>query len=386
MSGPFTFIEVRSYGQTLDAIYLLENTACVIFWNVHCFIDRVQSEIRDDCQQSENVAEISQQRRRLLHTAMGVGPVVLTLASQPVLGQVVCVSASATTSLNVSGVTRTASMCSGLSPDAWKAQSSTWPAPYLAGTAATGPQPDSALGTGAPCVSTASNAETSPAVPDNIPSYAVPYYRRLGRLPARAASTPTPSCTGTTTTVTPSTASLPGNVPAYAMPYYQRLGRLPGTATTTTTTTLSRPSSSVQTPSSASNIPSYAVPYYQRLGRLPTTTSPTSPPPTTLPPSLSGAAPTNPPDGTLYHCSTTGLGGSVYSHHTMLEVLETADGVGPYFVAALLNARSGRTPVLTETNIRQMWNDVVNLGYYEPAAGIRWTASNVVTYIKTTIG
>ena len=70
----------------------------------------------------------------------------------------------------------------------------------------------------------------------------------------------------------------------------------------------------------------------------------------------------------------------------MLEVLDTTDGVGAYFVAALLNARSGRTPVLTETNIRQMWNDVVNLGYYEPAAGIRWTASNVVTYIKTTIG
>jgi hypothetical protein len=33
-----------------------------------------------------------------------------------------------------------------------------------------------------------------------------------------------------------------------------------------------------------------------------------------------------------------------------------------------------------------MWNDLINRGYYEPAANIRWTAANIVAYLKTTMG
>ena len=35
--------------------------------------------------------------------------------------------------------------------------------------------------------------------------------------------------------------------------------------------------------------------------------------------------------------------------------------------------------------VRAMWNDLMNRGYYEPTAGIRWGAAEIVAYIKTTI-
>ena len=91
----------------------------------------------------------------------------------------------------------------------------------------------------------------------------------------------------------------------------------------------------------------------------------------------------------MYHCPTTGLGGHVFSQKTMIEVIDLTrgglDSLGRYTVAALLNARSGRTPMLNETNVRAMWNDLMNRGYYEPTAGIRWGAAEIVAYIKTTI-
>jgi|SRR6185437_9078480 len=94
---------------------------------------------------------------------------------------------------------------------------------------------------------------------------------------------------------------------------------------------------------------------------------------------------------TQYHCPTTGLGGRVYGNLTMLQVIDFTQGgrdmnaLGRYIVAAMLNARSGRTPVLNETGVRNMWNDLINRGYYEPTAGIRWTSTEIVTYLKTTM-
>lgn len=83
----------------------------------------------------------------------------------------------------------------------------------------------------------------------------------------------------------------------------------------------------------------------------------------------------------------------MFGDRTLLEVIDIGEGggagtvsVGRYIVAALLNARSGRTPVLDETGVRNMWNDLVNLGYYEPTAGIQWTAPEIIAYLKTTMG
>ena len=97
-------------------------------------------------------------------------------------------------------------------------------------------------------------------------------------------------------------------------------------------------------------------------------------------------------DGTLYHCPVTGFGGRVFGQRTMMDVLGmTAGGtdvysLGRYMVAGLLNACSGRTPVLGEDGVRDMWNDLVNRGYYEPSAGIRWDANDIVSYLRTTMG
>jgi hypothetical protein len=93
---------------------------------------------------------------------------------------------------------------------------------------------------------------------------------------------------------------------------------------------------------------------------------------------------------TPYHCQTTGLGGHVFAGKSMIEVIDLLqsgglNSLGRYIVAGLLNARSGRTPMLSETYVRAMWNDLINRGYYEPTAGIRWGAAEIVSYIKTTI-
>jgi len=97
-------------------------------------------------------------------------------------------------------------------------------------------------------------------------------------------------------------------------------------------------------------------------------------------------------DPTLYHCLTTGLNGSTYSTKTMLDVMQMSDGVtmqalGRYIGAALLNARAGKTPVLSEATVRSMWNAIaLGPGFYEPTAGIHWGPAEVIAYIKTTIG
>ncbi|HEX6792726.1 MAG TPA: hypothetical protein VF304_02645 [Casimicrobiaceae bacterium] len=74
----------------------------------------------------------------------------------------------------------------------------------------------------------------------------------------------------------------------------------------------------------------------------------------------------------------------------MLDVIASGgsqmSGIGPYMAAALLNARSGRTPVLTEATVRNMWNDLINRGYFEPTAGVRWGATQIIAYIRTTMG
>lgn len=94
---------------------------------------------------------------------------------------------------------------------------------------------------------------------------------------------------------------------------------------------------------------------------------------------------------TRFHSKTTGLGGAVFDKYTMLDVLKQDAGggsyrlVGRYVVAALLNAAAGRTPYLSEATIRQMWNDLMSRGYFEPTAGVRWGPTEVVAYLRSTM-
>lgn len=75
----------------------------------------------------------------------------------------------------------------------------------------------------------------------------------------------------------------------------------------------------------------------------------------------------------------------------MLDVLRQNAGGGPYqtlgryVAAAMLNAAAGRTPYLSEGTIRQIWNDLMARGYFEPTAGVRWGPLEIVVYLRSTM-
>jgi hypothetical protein len=94
---------------------------------------------------------------------------------------------------------------------------------------------------------------------------------------------------------------------------------------------------------------------------------------------------------TRFHSTTTGLNGTVFGNHSMMQVLQQSAGggayatLGRYIAAALLNAAAGKTPYLSAATIRKMWNDLLSSGYFEPTAGVRWSADQIVTYLSSTM-
>lgn len=94
---------------------------------------------------------------------------------------------------------------------------------------------------------------------------------------------------------------------------------------------------------------------------------------------------------TTFHSATTGFTGNQFGTQTMLQVLGTGGNTGGYtalgrhITAALLNARRGWTPVLSETGVRNIWNEYVSKGYFEPSAGIKWYPAQIVDYLVTTM-
>ena len=65
--------------------------------------------------------------------------------------------------------------------------------------------------------------------------------------------------------------------------------------------------------------------------------------------------------------------------------LTDPDNLGAHIAAALLNARAGLTPVLTEGNVLNMWKEWVSKGYFEPMANVKWSSKQIVSYLKTTM-
>ncbi|HLX30546.1 MAG TPA: hypothetical protein VKV24_18870 [Casimicrobiaceae bacterium] len=53
--------------------------------------------------------------------------------------------------------------------------------------------------------------------------------------------------------------------------------------------------------------------------------------------------------------------------------------VGAYISAAILNARMGYTPVLTEANVRNIWNQYAAAGQFSPSAGINWNGNPLLS-------
>lgn len=88
-----------------------------------------------------------------------------------------------------------------------------------------------------------------------------------------------------------------------------------------------------------------------------------------------------------FHCTGHGAG---YLNYSMMQVILLGGSGDPYQLgahctAALLNARMGWTPVLTEAQVRGMFNDYASQGYYEPTAGVKWYPADIVTYLKSTM-
>jgi hypothetical protein len=80
--------------------------------------------------------------------------------------------------------------------------------------------------------------------------------------------------------------------------------------------------------------------------------------------------------------------GSPYASATLLELLTHQDydthNLGMHLVAAYLNARQGWTSFLAETTIRSMFSEWQATGYFEPTAGVKWDAAQIVDYLEQT--
>lgn len=86
----------------------------------------------------------------------------------------------------------------------------------------------------------------------------------------------------------------------------------------------------------------------------------------------------------VFPCSSS----SDYATITMRKLLEHQDfdknNLGMHLVAAYLNALSGWTPFLTTEMILAMFTEWQVDGTFSPTAGVNWTGSEIVDYLKQT--
>ncbi|MDD5612395.1 MAG: hypothetical protein PHF75_05085 [Gallionella sp.] len=81
--------------------------------------------------------------------------------------------------------------------------------------------------------------------------------------------------------------------------------------------------------------------------------------------------------------------GSIYAQYSMMQVIWLNGNQDPYqlgahLVAAMLNLKSGYTPVLTENVLFSIYNEWNRKGYFEPTAGVQWYAPDIVSYLQST--
>jgi len=63
------------------------------------------------------------------------------------------------------------------------------------------------------------------------------------------------------------------------------------------------------------------------------------------------------------------------------------DDVARFIVAALLNAASGLTPVLTTQLVKHIWSEYYTsgFGFFSPSSGARWNHDEIIEYLSTTM-
>lgn len=90
--------------------------------------------------------------------------------------------------------------------------------------------------------------------------------------------------------------------------------------------------------------------------------------------------------GSIFSCSSS----SPYYKTTLQEILNPQKWdkheLGSHLVATYLNILSGKISFLTVPTIQGMWNDLYRRGYYNPTAGVKWFAYDVVDYLTGTMG
>jgi hypothetical protein len=88
-----------------------------------------------------------------------------------------------------------------------------------------------------------------------------------------------------------------------------------------------------------------------------------------------------------FSCAGRGSGLAPFSMMQVLLLGGNGDPhqLGAHCVAALLNARKGWTTVLTEAQIRNMFNEYDTNGFFVPTADVKWYPADIVAYLKTTM-
>jgi len=81
---------------------------------------------------------------------------------------------------------------------------------------------------------------------------------------------------------------------------------------------------------------------------------------------------------------TSGTCGSISSYRPIPCTPGSIDELGQHCVKALLNCRAGLTPFCTETTVKAIFNECASKGYFQPTAGVQWTISQCVDYLKST--
>lgn len=95
--------------------------------------------------------------------------------------------------------------------------------------------------------------------------------------------------------------------------------------------------------------------------------------------------------GTLFKNVFNCIGnGSIYSSYSLMQVIWLTGGgdpnqLGAHIVAALLNAKSGLTPVLTVPQVINIFNEWNQNGYFSPTVGVKWYSGDIVTYLESTM-
>ena len=91
----------------------------------------------------------------------------------------------------------------------------------------------------------------------------------------------------------------------------------------------------------------------------------------------------------FFSCQSKSSGYAQFNPRLLLSGVIGTDianaNVGRYLLAAYLNAAAGYTSFLTTTMVRQIWNEWSLQGYYEPIAGQKWFAADIVTYLSGTM-